>query len=308
MASCNSRTPKYFLGMRRGLTAQSAVLTALLGTAATGGVAAAADMTTPAATPTGSGPIVIDARRALPIFPANGWKDGFFVEHSGIGDFGLHIRGTGIYGRDPLGRTDQLDAVLQNRFTLHAAALVSIAGWAELGVGMPFVLYQDGTGLQLSKAAIGDLALLGKLNLHMPDKAPQIAFSLRLGFQTATDGSALGAGNISGYPRLIIDMPKLSPTMEEGQISVWHKKVGDTIIVDDLLAEVETDKATMEYRSFDKGTLLAILKPAGSMVRLGEPVAIVGNPGEDISAMQAAGGAAPKAAPAKPAAKGKADE
>ena len=63
----------------------------------------------------------------------------------------------------------------------------------------------------------------------------------------------------------ILDMPKLSPTMEEGQISVWHKKEGDAIAVDDLLAEVETDKATMEYRSFDKGTLLKILAPAGSM-------------------------------------------
>lgn len=96
----------------------------------------------------------------------------------------------------------------------------------------------------------------------------------------------------------VLDMPKLSPTMEEGQISVWHKKVGDTIAIDDLLAEVETDKATMEYRSFDKGTLLSILKPAGSMVRLGEPVAVVGNPGEDISGLQIGGGAAPAAKPA----------
>ncbi len=96
----------------------------------------------------------------------------------------------------------------------------------------------------------------------------------------------------------VLDMPKLSPTMEEGQISVWHKKVGDSIAVDDLLAEVETDKATMEYRSFDKGTLLAILKPAGSLVRLGEPVAVIGNPGEDISNVQTGGAPAPKAAPA----------
>ncbi|HRI69950.1 MAG TPA: dihydrolipoamide acetyltransferase family protein [Polyangium sp.] len=99
----------------------------------------------------------------------------------------------------------------------------------------------------------------------------------------------------------VLDMPKLSPTMEEGQISVWHKKVGDTIAVDDLLAEVETDKATMEYRSFDKGTILAILKPAGSLVRLGEPVAIIGAPGEDISKLQPSGGAAPAPAPAPPA-------
>jgi len=96
----------------------------------------------------------------------------------------------------------------------------------------------------------------------------------------------------------VLDMPKLSPTMEEGQISVWHKKVGDSIAIDDLLADVETDKATMEYRSFDKGTLLAILTPAGSMVRLGQPVAIVGSAGEDISGVNVAGGAPSKVAPA----------
>ena len=54
----------------------------------------------------------------------------------------------------------------------------------------------------------------------------------------------------------VLEMPKLSPTMEEGQISAWHKKEGDSITIDDLLAEVETDKATMEFRSFDRGTLL----------------------------------------------------
>ena len=53
--------------------------------------------------------------------------------------------------------------------------------------------------------------------------------------------------------------------MEEGQISAWHKQEGESIGVDDLLAEIETDKATMEYRSFDKGTLLRILAPAGRL-------------------------------------------
>ena len=81
----------------------------------------------------------------------------------------------------------------------------------------------------------------------------------------------------------VLDMPKLSPTMEEGQISAWHKKEGEDVGVDDLLAEVETDKATMEYRSFDKGTLLKILAPAGSVVKLGQPVAIIGAKGEDVS-------------------------
>src|SRR6187397_3049549 len=95
----------------------------------------------------------------------------------------------------------------------------------------------------------------------------------------------------------VLDLPKLSPTMEEGQIAKWHKNEGDPVAVDDLLAEVETDKATMEYRSFDKGTLLKILAPAGSVVRLGQPVAIVGAPGEDVSALVKQPGA-PAPAPA----------
>jgi len=103
----------------------------------------------------------------------------------------------------------------------------------------------------------------------------------------------------------ILDMPKLSPTMEEGVLATWHKKEGDPVEVDDLLAEVETDKATMEFRAFDKGTLLKLLVDAGSQVKLGQPVAILGNPGEDVSALAAeagAGGASgtkPAPAPAK---------
>jgi pyruvate dehydrogenase E2 component (dihydrolipoamide acetyltransferase) len=93
----------------------------------------------------------------------------------------------------------------------------------------------------------------------------------------------------------ILEMPKLSPTMEEGVLSAWHKKEGDSIAVDDLLAEVETDKATMEFRSFDKATLLKILVPPGSEVKLGQPVAIVGEAGEDISGLAGQAQAAPAA-------------
>src|SRR3984957_13427222 len=96
----------------------------------------------------------------------------------------------------------------------------------------------------------------------------------------------------------VLEMPKLSPTMEEGQISVWHKKEGDAVAVDDLLAEVETDKATMEYRSFDKGTLLKILAPAGSVVKLGQPVAVIGAAGEKVEG-EAPAKEAPKAEPPK---------
>ncbi|MGB8331714.1 MAG: pyruvate dehydrogenase complex dihydrolipoamide acetyltransferase [Polyangiales bacterium] len=80
----------------------------------------------------------------------------------------------------------------------------------------------------------------------------------------------------------IIGLPKLSPTMEEGTLVSWVKKEGDEVEVDDLLAEVETDKATMEFRSFDRGVLLKILVPEGEILEPDVPVAIIGKAGEDI--------------------------
>jgi pyruvate dehydrogenase E2 component (dihydrolipoamide acetyltransferase) len=97
----------------------------------------------------------------------------------------------------------------------------------------------------------------------------------------------------------LLDMPKLSPTMEEGLLQTWHKKEGDQVEVDDLLAEVETDKATMEFRAFDKGTLLKILVSEGTNVKLGQAVAILGKEGEDVSELVAkAGGGDAAPAPA----------
>jgi pyruvate dehydrogenase E2 component (dihydrolipoamide acetyltransferase) len=103
----------------------------------------------------------------------------------------------------------------------------------------------------------------------------------------------------------IIELPKLSPTMEEGTLVRWAKQEGDAIDIDDLLAEVETDKATMEFRAFDRGTLLKRLVPEGAVVRLGAPVAIFGAPGEDVSALvgaakPAVAGASTAAAPVSP--------
>jgi pyruvate dehydrogenase E2 component (dihydrolipoamide acetyltransferase) len=81
----------------------------------------------------------------------------------------------------------------------------------------------------------------------------------------------------------IIGLPKLSPTMEEGTLVRWVKNEGEKVAVDDLIAEVETDKATMEFRSFDAGVLLKQLAPEGATLQPDQPVAIFGNEGDDIS-------------------------
>jgi len=83
----------------------------------------------------------------------------------------------------------------------------------------------------------------------------------------------------------ILGLPKLSPTMEEGTLVSWAKKEGDPVEVDDLLAEIETDKATMEFRSFDAGVLLKILVAEGETLAPDAPVAILGAAGEDITAL-----------------------
>jgi pyruvate dehydrogenase E2 component (dihydrolipoamide acetyltransferase) len=80
-------------------------------------------------------------------------------------------------------------------------------------------------------------------------------------------------------------MPKLSPTMEEGQISRWLKAEGDEIEANETIAEVDTDKATMEMTSLEPGTLLKILVPAGDNAKLGQTIGIIGKAGEDFSAL-----------------------
>ena len=81
----------------------------------------------------------------------------------------------------------------------------------------------------------------------------------------------------------VILMPRLSDTMTEGVIAAWHKKVGDTVKKGDLLAEIETDKATMELESYKDGTLLHIGGDNGVKIMVDDLLAIVGKPGEDIS-------------------------
>ncbi len=78
-------------------------------------------------------------------------------------------------------------------------------------------------------------------------------------------------------------MPKLSPTMEDGQISSWVKEEGDAIEANETIAEVDTDKATMEMTSLEAGTLLKILVPGGENAKLGQTIGIIGEEGEDFS-------------------------
>lgn len=101
-------------------------------------------------------------------------------------------------------------------------------------------------------------------------------------------------------------MIALSPTMETGTLARWRKKEGDAVATGDVLCEVETDKATMDYESSVEGTLLKILLPEGGQAKVGDAIAVVGKPGEDIGALltmlDAPKVAEKKAAPAQRAA------
>ena len=83
----------------------------------------------------------------------------------------------------------------------------------------------------------------------------------------------------------VILMPRLSDTMTEGVIAAWHKNVGDTVKKGDLLAEIETDKATMELESYQDGVLLHIGTPRGGKLQVNDLLAIFGRAGEDVTAL-----------------------
>lgn len=98
----------------------------------------------------------------------------------------------------------------------------------------------------------------------------------------------------------IVELPRLSDTMEEGVIAKWHVAVGDKVKRGQVIADVETDKATMEFESFDSGTVLKLIAAEGESMPIGTPIAILGKPGENPDEAQPsakAGGDAPKAEP-----------
>ena len=85
----------------------------------------------------------------------------------------------------------------------------------------------------------------------------------------------------------LIKMPRLSDTMEEGTVATWFKKVGDSVKEGEILAEIETDKATMEFESFYEGTLLYIGINENETAKVDAPLAIIGDPGDDIDSILA---------------------
>src|SRR4029079_18500032 len=83
----------------------------------------------------------------------------------------------------------------------------------------------------------------------------------------------------------VIRMPLLSDTMTEGKIIQWNKKVGDKVKSDDVIAEVETDKATMEVVGYEEGVLLYVGVDAGNSAKVNDVIAVVGKEGEDFKSV-----------------------
>ena len=98
---------------------------------------------------------------------------------------------------------------------------------------------------------------------------------------------------------IVVTMPRLSDTMEEGTVATWLKSVGDMVEEGDILAEIETDKATMEFESFQSGTLLHIGINEGETAKVDALLAIIGPEGTDVSGVIESGGAPAKSAPKK---------
>jgi pyruvate dehydrogenase E2 component (dihydrolipoamide acetyltransferase) len=100
----------------------------------------------------------------------------------------------------------------------------------------------------------------------------------------------------------IVELPRLSDTMEEGVIAKWHVSEGDKVKRGQVIAEIETDKATMEFESFDAGTVLKLVAPEGETLPLGAPIAVLGKPGEDAESLlsQRGGAGAPSTQPPPP--------
>ena len=172
---------------------------------------------------------------------------------------------------------------------------------------MEFESFYDGTLLHIGVQA-GDTAPVDVLLAIIGDEGEDIT-ALLSGETESTEATAEVAAqsteqveSAEAAPAAIpegveiINMPRLSDTMEEGTVASWLKQVGDSIEEGDILAEIETDKATMEFESFFSGVLLHIGTAVGQTAPVDTLLAIIGPAGTDVSAILAAPPASPKAA------------
>jgi pyruvate dehydrogenase E2 component (dihydrolipoamide acetyltransferase) len=180
---------------------------------------------------------------------------------------------------------------------------------------MDFESYQDGTllfiGVEEGSAVPVDavIAVLGKdgedYKAALADGGSQAAAPAKEAAPVADKKPAATAApkvDLSSIPATVIRMPALSDTMTEGVINKWNFKVGDKVKSDDSLADVETDKATMEVVGYEAGTLLYIGPKEGEAAPVNGIIAIVGKEGTDITPLLQDTGDAPAAAPAQEAA------
>ncbi|WP_295718174.1 pyruvate dehydrogenase complex dihydrolipoamide acetyltransferase [Mucilaginibacter sp.] len=180
---------------------------------------------------------------------------------------------------------------------------------------MDFESYQDGTllfiGVEEGSAVPVDavIAVLGKdgedYKAALADGGGQAAAPAQEAAPVADKKPAAVAApkvDLSSIPATVIRMPALSDTMTEGVINKWNFKVGDKVKSDDSLADVETDKATMEVVGYEAGTLLYIGPKEGEAAPVNGIIAIVGKEGTDITPLLQDTGDAPAAAPAQEAA------
>lgn len=152
--------------------------------------------------------------------------------------------------------------------------------------------YQDGVLLYIgvkekdSVPVDGILAVIGEKGEEYKHLLTETANEVATTSPDSTDTtSAVEAIDTSNINAIILRMPKMSDTMTEGVIANWLKKVGDEVVSGDILAEVETDKATMELESYDEGTLLYTAVEAGGSVVVDGVIAIVGEKGADFETL-----------------------
>lgn len=174
---------------------------------------------------------------------------------------------------------------------------------------MEFESFYDGTLLHIGVQA-GETAPVDVLLAIIGDEGEDISGLLSGGGEAAQEAAEetqpqkteAAPAEAAAIPEgvEIINMPRLSDTMEEGTVASWLKQVGDAVEEGDILAEIETDKATMEFESFFSGTLLHIGIAVGETAAVDTLLAIIGPAGTDVSAILAAPPAAPKASAPEP--------